>query len=619
MTVGNNIKALGSFHPSISGRVVSSPDPADITAVESRDGGPVPVVEAGGKKFFVHSRFDPVIEAERLCGEIDAAKHDLVIVFGFGYAYHVEALLAKMGRESSLLVIEKRADMIKSALGARDLSGMLSDHRLMLLVDPDEEEMASSLRGKSSLNIGFVTHRGSHQLYPDYYSNMFEMARSYVSTKEVNIATLAKFEKIWSANIARNAGRFVSCPGANIFYGKFNGAAAIVVAAGPSLPESIEFIRRNSGRAVIIAVDTAYKILERHGIAPHFCLVVDPQVVNARYFEGVAESGCVLVADPTVHPSALNLYRGRIAMFGVAFKAMKWIEDSVGEKGEVLHGGSVSTNAYDFARRIGAGQVIMVGQDLGFTRGLAHARGSYLDEQMHLKTSRTFTAEMFNRRQLSALPPVYMKGIRTARIRTNQKMLIFMNWFERRNDPSLFNATFDGVRIPGVKQVSQDDVEITIEGPSPGERIEEILASVSAASAGMDVKNILSSKIRKMLEEIDSLVPVLRKAVDHSESLCSLMKKGGDRGKIEYLVAKLSDADRAVESRKSVKEMIGISIQKTIHTITEGYDLDESDAALTEEQIVAKRSNFLYRGLLEGSIYNRKILLKMERSIFAVD
>ena len=201
----------------------------------------------------------------------------------------------------------------------------------------------------------------------------------------MNIATLAKFEKIWTSNLARNVRVFIESPAANSFYGKFKGIPAIVVAAGPSLQHAIRFINENRSHAIIVAVDTSYRLLLREGIEPHFCVSVDPQVANARYFEGVPQTKTVLIADPTVHPSVFRLFRGRVAVTGVAFNLLKWIEEVAGEKGELTHGGSVSTNAYDFAKRLGASPIVLVGQDLAFTAGYAHARGSYLDEQVHLQ------------------------------------------------------------------------------------------------------------------------------------------------------------------------------------------------------------------------------------------
>jgi hypothetical protein len=84
-----------------------------------------------------------------------------------------------------------------------------------------------------------------------------------------------------------------------------------------------------------------------------------------------------------------------------------------------------------------------------------------------------------------------------------------------------------------------------------------------------------------------------------------------DEGKVAYLLKKLSDADGIVESKTHAKEMISITIQRVVHTITEGHEIDEGDRELGHDALVAKRSRYLYRGLLEGARFNIKTLKKM--------
>ena len=595
-------------------RVAAAADNGSVEAVETAAGDFVPAVVRDGKRLFVHSRFDPRKEAERFIGGIDAGAYDLFIVSGFGFGYHAEELLGRMGRDSILLVIEKSPLMLRKALGCRDLSGLLSDARLLLLIDPTEDEIAEALKGKSSRRSSLVLHRGSHQAEPDYYANMQEIARSYLSTKEVNIATLAKFEKVWASNIARNIGTVVASPGANRFFGQFAGVPAIVVAAGPSLHASMDFIRQSRDRAVIVAVDTSYRILVAQGIEPHFCIVVDPQMINARYFEGSRPGRTILIADPTVHPSVFRLFRGRVAMTGVAFQLMKWIEKLTGDKGEITHGGSVSTNAYDFAKRLGCSPVLMVGQDLAFTGGYAHARGSYLDEQVHLRTGRLYTAEMLNRFQLTALPKIFVKGIAGGRVHTNQKMMIFLSWFEKRRDADLVNATHDGALIPGVRHARPGEIAMPAAADIAA-RIDGLYAG-AATGADPEARGRFTAMLGRIREEVDSLLPVLEKAVGFSGSLLALMeekKRGGagDPGKVDYLLKKLSETDRIVESKTNAKEMISFTIQRVLHTVTEGYDIDEGDGGLGSEELVAKRSRYLYQGLLDGARFNGKIMGKM--------
>jgi hypothetical protein len=597
-------------------KILRAADGASLDILVSRQGGKVPAVAKDGKLLYIHSRFDPVQEAERLIREIDVTGYTLFIVFGFGFAYHIEELIKKMPRESLVLAIEKSPMMLRIALEQRDLSLLLEDDRLVVLLDPDEEAISEALRGKSSLRAALIPHRGSLQIEPDYYRSMQGIARSFLSTKDVNIATLARFDKIWAGNIARNVGIFIRSPGAGIFFDKFKGIPAIVAAAGPSLTRSIDFIKKNRGRAIIIAVDTSYRILLGHGIEPHFCLVVDPQAVNARYFEGSPSAGTVLIADPMVHPSVFRLFKGPVAMTGIAFRLLQWIDSYSGGKGEITHGGSVSTNACDFALRIGASPVILTGQDLAFTGGYAHARGSYLDEQVHLRTNRLFTAEMNNRFQLTALPKISVKGIRGGTVDTNQKMMIFLAWFEKRRNEQIINATHDGARIPGMRHVSVDEIRLSDPGMDIAGRIRELYLAARDGMEGEETRRLLGEQINEVQQEIDSLLPLLGRAVAFSNDLSALMRvAGGDRRKLDRLLQKLSEIDRIVESKRHAKDMISFTAQRVVHTINEGYDIDADEKDLSEGERVAKRSHYLYLGLLEGAKFNIRILRKMSLAL----
>ncbi len=584
-----------------------------IEVIEAKNGDPVPVLLRGDRGISIHSKFDPVREAERFIGEINTEKHDLFIVFGFGFGFHLETLLDALNSGSVLIVIEKDASLFSRATERRDLTRLLGDGRLVLLIDPEEEDISRALRGRSSRSVSFITHRGSHQAYPDYYGNILEVSRSYLSTKDVNIATLAKFEKIWCSNIARNINSFRISPGVDEFYGKFSGMPAVVAGAGPSLPESYSFLRENREKLLIIAVDTSYRMLVNNGIEPHFCLSVDPQVINARYFEGCGESGTVLVYEPSVHPSVLRFFRGRRITAGIPFDIMKWIEETSGGKGEITHGGSVSTNAYDFAKRLGASPVYLVGQDLGFTGGLAHARGSYMEEQVHLHTTRTRNSQMHNRSQLFALPRINVRGIRSGSVHTNQKMMIFLSWFRKREDRELVNLTADGAYINGVRHREAKGVELKDPGSPPSRIIDKVYSeALGSIPGGTDPGKELAGRVEKMLRGIEELMPHLEKGIAYSRNLVDLMKgKKRDGNKINYILKKLADVDLAVESGTHVKDMISLTIQRVIHTINEGYELEAGEEDLPEDERVAGRSHYLYKGLMEGALFNRKILGKL--------
>ena len=291
---------------------------------------------------------------------------------------------------------------------------------------------------------------------------------------------------------------------------------------------------------------------------------------------------------------------------------MKWIERIIGERGVLTHGGSVSTNAYDFAKRLGASPVIMVGQDLAFSGGYAHARGSYLDEQIHLRRTRFVNAEMHNRFQLTALPKIMVKGIADEKVHTNQKMMIFLSWFEKRKDDTLINATPEGAYLPGILHKATESLSFDKQLKAVSAMVDDCMSSLQVDTEVKDKKSRLLKRLDLMLKEIDTLIPSLEKAIGFSDNLMELFNKNkNDKSKLNYLLQKLSQTDKLVESQKNIKDFISFSVQRVIHTITEGYEIDEKDKNLSEEELVAKRSQYLYRGLLDGAEFNKKLFGKM--------
>jgi hypothetical protein len=603
-----NISLLKKTNPE-SAALLESASADGIQSVTAKNGDMVPEIFSAGRKILLHSKFDPRIEADRFCADAVKGSFAFYAVAGFGYAYHIERLMESMPNDSTILVIEKDASIVRSAAESRDLSAVFSDPRFILLINPAEDDISIRMKGRSSRNSIFIMHRGSGQINGEYYTNAIRIAKSYISSKDANIATLAKFEKLWSSNITRNAEIFLSSPPVSAYFDALQNVPAIVVCAGPSLTKSIPFIRRSLNSAVIVAVDTAYFILRRYGIEPHFCVCADPQVVNARYFEGDTPSRTILVADPCVHPSVYRLFKGRVVSAGIPFDMMKWIEEVSGEKGELAHGGSVSTNAFDFARRLGASPIALVGQDLSFSSGLAHARGSYLDEQVHNRVTRMYNAQMMNRFQLSALPPLFVKSIDGGKVRTNSKMIIFMNWFERQKDAGVVNATADGAYINGYKHVKDQDLQFD-DNSGISQLIDDIYNNAKPEHPEAMIDE-LKTRVSGMEHSAVELKKTLSQAMNLSNELCTMMRTAPDAGgKIRYILGKLGDIDAEIEKATGAKDMIGLSVQRVIHTVTEGYD--PGGEAISEQHGVALRSRFLYNGLHEGCVSSLKYLSKMK-------
>lgn len=604
-----NISAIAKRNEDIAGIIRKAEYTPHCEVITSKTGHAVPIVKTNEGTISVHSKFDPLKEAERMMEEYDCALYDFIVISGFGFGYHIDNILHKAKPDSTILVLEQFPWMVKAAASHRNMEKIFIDSRLILLINPDEDAIAQYMKGRSSYKTLFITHRGSFQIDPEKYINLQRIAKAYIAAKEVNIATLAKFEKLWTANIARNIHSIIHSVPANAFFERFKNVPAIIVNAGPTVNDSIPFIKKNYDSALIIAVDTSLKILEQYDIEPHFCITVDPQLINARYFEGTHSSNTVVIADPMVHPSTFIFHKGRKAFTNVVFEMMRWIEESTGNYGSLRYGGSVSTNAYDFAKRLGANPIVMVGQDLSFTKGLAHGKGAYLDEHVFLRTYRSYTAEMFNRYQLTALPKIYVKGIKSKQVHTNQKMIIFISWFSKLNDRNLINASHDGSYIDNIAHRDAEDLDFQPLSFSLWELVHTLYGGgIPSHEIITSRSDYLIEKLTEMLSHCSAMNDLLNKAIYYCNSLMTNMKNNKGGG-VASFVKKLDEIDKQIYTYTDTKNMVGLTVQHIIHTITEGYEID--DAVKNEHERIVHRSLYLYNGLSEGVCFSARVIEKM--------
>lgn len=152
-------------------------------------------------------------------------------------------------------------------------------------------------------------------------------------------------------------------------------STAFVAIAGPTLSDTIEWIKQHRSEGVLLAVDGALKPLLDEGIIPDVVVSVDDnRETILRYFQ-IDLDACrdaVLVYTPLVHNDILQLWPGR-RLTTYTFES---IYEDIKEhcpKGELFVAGSVSHPAVDLAGKMGATTIYLFGADFGFPNGKIHA------------------------------------------------------------------------------------------------------------------------------------------------------------------------------------------------------------------------------------------------------
>jgi len=164
---------------------------------------------------------------------------------------------------------------------------------------------------------------------------------------------------------------FVIAPDIRQLRNRFDGQPAILVAAGPTLPEKFDYIRNNRNKAVVIAVNNAIKPLAEAGIKPHFTVINDTSLASGAVFKTIPKHpGTILVGH-----CLADLGGDR---FHQKYLFESHLENIFPERPELDLHGSVITTAFSLARLMGCSRCALVGAQLASHDPwkLAYARGT---------------------------------------------------------------------------------------------------------------------------------------------------------------------------------------------------------------------------------------------------
>ncbi len=589
---------------------------------------------------YLHSRHDPRKEAKK---NIEAlaiqGPGQLVIFIGAGLAYSLQEFC--MQYTNSALWYEPYEEIAALAIKHSSLAPFLEQKRLRRITHlPSDAEWEQYLQGFAHDEILFCLHRASYTAAPQY-QNFHQNIQNFLSRTKVNMATLARFDRLWMRNIIANLPLLLAAQPVKRLFGTAKNQAALVCGAGPSLTMDIKRARALSHKVLIIAADTALKVLWHQGIDPDIVLLVDPQSLCRHYVEGY-QGNALFVVDPAASYLALrHLPPERVfyfwSPFALAHNVFGFFKE---EPGKLSFGGSVSTNAYDLAVRMGYNPILLLGQDLSFPASLAHSRGTALEELQFFRQGRIFRQEMHNYRQLSALAPLYVQGMQGEKLLTNDKLYIFYQWFcrrfqeDRKQGIRISNLASCGAQIPGLDLKSWEDYE--------KELPELKAASTHCAERHTFLKDIeqrrrqhqspkaLSEHLEQLAKEFHNYALdlqegfVLAKKIllweqkDAELSPAPQRSKAGSQEK-DDMYKEMARIDHVVLRSQKLSAMASGIIQSLIFQITgkfkEGEPARPEDggAAPSKQLLAAEQSQKLYQALWEAASHYEKSLSKASR------
>ncbi|TKZ31410.1 motility associated factor glycosyltransferase family protein, partial [Brachyspira catarrhinii] len=551
----------------------------------------------------LHSAYDPEKEANTLIKEIDNDT-DLIFIFGIGVGYLINAV-KKLN--VNIAVIEPSIKFFNLLIDNFKLDKILEDNITFFIGGDDIEDIEKFISVANTKKVKFFITRSYANLFGEEALFYQQKVLSIVDKKIININTISRFDKLWAYNIASNVAEISTHYGANKFFDKYKNIPAVIVSAGPSLEKNIRKLKEMKNKALIIAVDTAMKPLFSHNISPHFVITIDPQKKNSKYFRNVDFKDSVLIAESSVDKEAIDSFNGAIYFINSIFPLAKYFMEELGNRGDITTGGSVSTAAYDFAIRIGANPIIMVGLDLSFPNYQTHIKGSYHEENFFTEIYKLDSYDSRIYKVLIAGNLREEKNIYNEKVWTDSRFDMYKNWYEEQclkyNQIKFYNATEGGIVINGMENIYLEELI---------EKFNDIEINIDRNDRNIERKNEIFIKIKNGLIKIDNEISKIKPYILNALELCEKINEDLKRHrKVDKLLESLTEYDMKILNISKVNEFLGITMQKTIKAITEGFIFEDEKY---DKSIV--NSYKLYEAMNESIDFNRYII---KRALIKID
>ena len=414
------------------------------------------------KSIYLHSRYNPEREAQNLIKSLDLENKSTVIFMAFGLGYGpVE--MSKLYPDKTMILVECDTKRFLLSLYYTDWTSVFKVKNLILLINAPVEDAAGFIH-KFNHNEAVTLVQSSQTSHnASYFDQLIDLIKKNNQTDQVNTNTLEKFSYLWMKNSIRNLPYLQKLQGVKRYFNKATSLPFVIIAAGPSLNTILPYIQEIYNRSIIVCVDTALHALLSHGVQPDFVILADPQYYCSMHLEFLESPSSILITESAVYPSVFRFNCKEIILFSSLFPVGQFFESKLGAKGKLATGGSVTTTAWDFARKCGAKEIFIAGMDLGFPHRQTHIKGSQFEEKSLRTSHRTSTIDNASCAALFSTSPQTVKDYNGNSLLSDQRMTVFSWWFKQscieslKTNQKTYSLTHESCAIEGISPYKISD------------------------------------------------------------------------------------------------------------------------------------------------------------------
>jgi hypothetical protein len=415
----------------------------------------------------LHPALDPLPAAcADMAGLLNPADPaDTLVLAGVGLGWHLKAALSAWQPQQLIVYQLGEADKAWADCLGPDLPPLTWVR--------GSQEMAEALGrrlvyAKEAGRLALYIPPAYRACFPRLETEIRALLADGLSRGRSDRLTRSRLGGLWSRNTAANAGQIFSRPDIIHSALAFKDIPALVLGAGPSLDLSLPHLAQ-AGHALILGAASILGPLQAQGLAPHLVVALEG-MDESRQFAGGDEHTCLLAALNS-HPQHFSAWpQERKSAF---FQVSSWLPRLLDWGGELPSGGHATSAAFSLACLWGCNPIILVGQDLAYTRG-QHTHASARpgrDDEAHR-------------------PELRLPALDGGMVETSWIMHSYLQWYQeaaahlRRHYPQvkIFNASAAGAVIPGFQAASLPQLLADLPArKQPRRRVAELLASLPLA------------------------------------------------------------------------------------------------------------------------------------------
>ncbi len=391
--------------------------------------------------------------------DMDNVKFEKIYKFifiGTGLGIHIQEIDKKL-KPYTTLIIEPELEIFRLSLFITDYSVFDEGNRKLFLSVGED-------KGKRNFVLELFE---SHHEYMNYNIKYYNIVKSNEYIKdEINeyfsAYTVIGFSYRYllqnffrTVSIMKKGEKFLS------FYKArerkiLNNYKVLIISAGPSLDNYIDWIEKYQNEFLIICVDVIVKKLEKHNIIPQIVISIDPSERCADYL--TTENPSFLNKSAIVFHSqqpqeVLDAVKGKHCYFSQFLNV-------VPELGTFGSSTNVGTYSLQMAVLLGAKSLYLIGNDAAFNQetGMRYANDSsnVAQDNLNIKTDNN---------AISYTDVIEVKGNLRERVKTTNRLLTFKIEYEtkiyllkREFDCKIYNMS-DGAYIDGMEPITYENMQ----------------------------------------------------------------------------------------------------------------------------------------------------------------